>query len=137
MNVNPTAETSAHPEPTPFLPQAQLRKRPATRASLAIAATAVPEYKPLLEADAAELGAWKQWTAARAAHQCADGEIALQKTAERCAVAWKTFIDAEARRSVASVAWRHAYRALPAFSDLLMATALASLASPSTERLAA
>lgn len=137
INVFQTGETSSHPEPTQFLPQTHLRNRTGIRACLAAAAIALPEYRSLAEADAAEQAAWTRWTEARLAHETANSEISFQAAVERCEVSWKDFMIAEARRSAASVAWRHAYRTLPTFHDLLMSTALSCLTSPSTERLAA
>ncbi len=137
MNVNPTEVTSAHPEPTPFLSQSHEWRRSAARVSLASEASALPEYETFARADAEEQNAWTRWTEARASSEAADGDLSLQAALERCSSAWAHFIDAEARRSAASVEWRRAYRALPAFDELLMATALSSLNAPSSDRLAA
>ncbi len=137
MNVNPNEATSTHPEPTHFLSQSLVWKRTAARDSCARASTALPEYQALVEADAAEQDAWHSWVATREIHDKAAGGGLLQVAAERCASAWEHFINAEARRGAAFVAWRRAYRALPAFDDLLMAAALSSVTASSGERLAA
>ena len=137
MNVISNEATSTHLEPTPFLSQALIWRRTAVRDSCARASIALPEYQALLEADAAEQDAWNSWRAAREIHDKAAGGELLQAAVERCASAWEHFINSEARRCAAFVAWRHAYRALPAFDDLLMAAALSSVTAPSGERRAA
>ena len=137
MNVIPNEATSTHPEPTPFLSQSLVRRRTAARDSCARASTELPEYQALVEADAAEQDAWNRWLAAREVHDKAAGGELIQVAAERCASAWEHFINSEARRCAAFVAWRRAYRALPAFDDLLMAAALSSVTASSGERLAA
>ena len=137
MNVHPNEAPSTNPEPTPFLSQALVWRRTAARDSCARASIALPEYQALVEADAAEQDAWNSWLAARASHDKAASGAELQVAVERCASAWETFLNAEARRSAAFVAWRRAYRALPAFDDLLMAAALSSVTASSGERRAA
>ena len=137
MNVIPNEATSTHPEPTPFLSQSLVRRRTAARDSCARASTELPEYQALVEADAAEQDAWNRWLAAREIHDKAAGGELIQVAAERCASAWEHFINSEARRCAAFVAWRRAYRALPAFDDLLMAAALSSVTASSGERRAA
>jgi len=137
MNVIPNEATSIHPEPTPFLYQALVWRRTAARDSCARASIALPEYQALVEADAAERDAWNSWLEAREVHDKATGGELLEVAVERCASAWETFLNAEARRSAAFVAWRRAYRALPAFDDLLMAAALSSVTASSGERRAA
>ncbi len=137
MNVIPNEATSTHPEPTPFLSQSLVRRRTAARDSCARASTELPEYQALVEADAAEQDAWNSWLAAREIHDKAAGGELIQVAAERCASAWEHFINSEARRCAAFVAWRRAYRALPAFDDLLMAAALSSVTASSGERRAA
>ena len=137
MNVILNEATSTHPEPTPFLSQALIWRRTAVRDSCARASIALPKYQALLEADAAEQDAWNSWRSAREIHDKAAGGELLQAAVERCASAWEHFINSEARRCAAFVAWRHAYRALPAFDDLLMAAALSSVTAPSGERRAA
>ena len=137
MNVIPNEATSTHPEPTPFLSQSLVRRRTAARDSCARASTELPEYQALVEADAAEQDAWNSWLAAREIHDKAAGGELIQVAAERCASAWEHFIISEARRCAAFVAWRRAYRALPAFDDLLMAAALSSVTASSGERRAA
>ncbi len=137
MNVIPNEATSTHPEPTPFLSQALVWRRTAARDSCARASIALPEYQALVEADAAERDAWSSWLTARDIHEKAAGGELLQVAVERCASAWEHFINSEARRSAAFLAWRHAYRALPAFDDLLMAAALSSVTASWGERRAA
>ena len=137
MNVIPNEATSTHPEPTPFLSQSLVRRRTAARDSCARASTELPEYQALVEADAAEQDAWNSWLAALEIHDKAAGGELIQVAAERCASAWEHFINSEARRCAAFVAWRRAYRALPAFDDLLMAAALSSVTASSGERRAA
>ena len=137
MNVIPNEATSTHPEPTPFLSQSLVRRRTAARDSCARASTELPEYQALVEADAAEQDAWNRWLAAREVHDKAAGGELIQVAAERCASAWEHFINSEARRCAAFVAWRRAYRGLPAFDDLLMAVALSSVTASSGERRAA
>ena len=137
MNVIPNEATSTHPEPTPFLSQSLVRRRTAARESCARASPELPEYQALVEADAAEQDAWNRWLAAREVHDKAAGGELIQVAAERCASAWEHFINSEARRCAAFVAWRRAYRALPAFDDLLMAAALSSVTASSGERRAA
>jgi len=137
MNVNPNEAPSTSPEPTPFLSHSLVRRGTAARDSCARASTALPEFLALVEADAAEQDAWNSWLAARASHDKAAGGDELQGAVVRCVSAWETFLNAEARRTSAFVAWRRAYRALPAFDDLLLATALSSVTASSSERLAA
>ena len=137
MNVIPNEATSIHPEPTPFLSQAFVWRRTAARDSCERASIALPEYQALVVADAAEQDAWNSWLAAREIHDNAAVGEPLQVAVEKCASAWEHFINSEARRCAAFVAWRRAYRGLPAFDDLLMAAALSSVTASSGERRAA
>lgn len=137
MNVIPNEATSTHLEPTPFLSQSLVRRQTAARDSCARASIALPEYQDLVEADAAEQDAWNSWLVAREIHDKAAVGEPLQVAVERCASAWEHFMNSEARRCAAFVAWRHAYRALPAFDDLLMAAALSSVTASLGERRAA
>ncbi len=136
-NVTPTEATSSHPTPTPFSKHSRLSGRTSARELFAREATALPHYKALAEADTHEREAWGRWTEARATLEAASGDSERQVATAGCASAWEELIDAEARSTAASVAWRRAYRALPAYDDLLIATALSSLTATSRGRLAA